>query len=246
MSYCTATSKRTGNPCRQQVLPGGNGKCLWHGGNSRIGIASGTFRTGKYSKDLPTRLAARYQEALDDPDLHSLRHEIALMEMRLQVLNERVAQGDLGQGWHDLASAWKVFAAARTKGDVEAMRKALDPLEDAIRRGNTDYLLWQNIGETVKLLGELRMKEQKRLLDLDSVIPAERALLLFGLLQRAVYTAVTSHADPLTARHILLALQEAIRGFAPGRMAEPGLRRRDESAVTLDADTYTTLSSAAE
>lgn len=63
-----------------------NGRCRIHGGASLGGIASPTFKTGRYSKVLPEALRYRYEVARDDEDLLSLRDEIALLDLRITEL----------------------------------------------------------------------------------------------------------------------------------------------------------------
>lgn len=66
-----------------------NGRCRIHGGKSPSGIAHPNFKTGRYSKDIPTRLSKGYQEALSDPDLLQLNDEIRLTDSLMSELLER-------------------------------------------------------------------------------------------------------------------------------------------------------------
>lgn len=84
---CTAKSKRSGVQCRKAATPGST-KCHMHGGKSLGGMASPTFKTGRYSKHLPERLAGKYKEAMRDPNLLDLRSEVALLDIRLGELVE--------------------------------------------------------------------------------------------------------------------------------------------------------------
>jgi hypothetical protein len=83
---------RQGEPCGNEAINGAS-KCRFHGGASLIGVASPTFKHGRYSKHLPTRLAARYAEALSDPQLLELRDEIALVGTRQTELLEQLDSG---------------------------------------------------------------------------------------------------------------------------------------------------------
>lgn len=76
---------RSGRPCPTPPVVGRQ-RCRMHGGATPRGIASPHFKTGRYSRDLPTRLAARYAAALRDPKLLELRAEIALMDTRISDL----------------------------------------------------------------------------------------------------------------------------------------------------------------
>ncbi len=79
---CEATSKRSGERCRKHAMRGRN-VCLAHGGKTPRGAASPHFKTGRYSRSLPGRLVAAYEEALSDPRLLSLRDELALTDAML-------------------------------------------------------------------------------------------------------------------------------------------------------------------
>lgn len=60
-----------------------NGRCRIHGGATPSGIALPQFRTGRYSKALPGGLRERYEQALGDEELLSLRDEVALLDARI-------------------------------------------------------------------------------------------------------------------------------------------------------------------
>ena len=71
------------------------------GGKTPAGAASPQFKMGRYSKQLPARLAARYQEAQADPELISLHDEHALVDVRVNELLEQV-ESDPGAIWADV------------------------------------------------------------------------------------------------------------------------------------------------
>src|SRR4051812_27426822 len=60
---CGARS-RIGGSCQQPGMA--NGRCRLHGGKTPSGVASPNLVHGRFSKDLPTRLLARFEEALSD------------------------------------------------------------------------------------------------------------------------------------------------------------------------------------
>lgn len=79
---CTATSKQSGQRCRRSPTVG-RSTCKMHGGTQPRGIASPNWKGRGYSKDLPTRLADRYTQALADPDLIACASEVALIDSRI-------------------------------------------------------------------------------------------------------------------------------------------------------------------
>jgi hypothetical protein len=63
--------RRNGLPCQKPPLEGAT-RCRLHGGGSLRGMASGTYKTGRYSKyarSLPKQLGKAYREALNDSEL---------------------------------------------------------------------------------------------------------------------------------------------------------------------------------
>jgi hypothetical protein len=79
---CSAYARSSGQQCRQAVVPGRN-VCHYHGGKTPRGIDAPNYRGRGYSKDIPTRLADRFKQALDDPQLLELSGEVALVDSRL-------------------------------------------------------------------------------------------------------------------------------------------------------------------
>jgi hypothetical protein len=89
---CGAKTKRTGKHCKGLAMA--NGKCRMHGGNSKVGLASSTFKTGKYSKYLPANLSDKYNDAINDPELTSAREGIALIDAFTKDRLEKLYKGE--------------------------------------------------------------------------------------------------------------------------------------------------------
>jgi hypothetical protein len=85
---CGANKKRGAGICRS--IPMKNGRCRVHGGATPGGMALPQYKHGRYSKYLPTGLADKYNEALLDTELVTLRDDIALVDSQIQ---ERMEQG---------------------------------------------------------------------------------------------------------------------------------------------------------
>ena len=190
-----------------------NGRCPLHGGKTPAGIASVHFKTGRYAKDLPVKLAANYLAARNDPEIHSLKDEIGVAQARLQELFGRLETSDLGHAWMNLAATWALFTKYRSAGDVPAMTNALTDFEAIIQQGQQDYLLWQEIGGTIKLLSSLRLNEHKRLVDLQTMMSALDAERLWGVTQHIVRDAILAYADTDVARRILTRIQAELARY---------------------------------
>lgn len=187
---CTAKSKRSGQQCKSSAVLGTT-KCAMHGGKSLKGIASATFKTGRYSKFLPTRMQERYQESINDNDLLELRTSVALVDARLEDLIRRVDTGESGQAWGEARKTLAVLREAMSSGDVPLANAAMKELDRIIARGLSDYAAWSEIGNSLEQRRKLVESERKRLVEMQQFISHERALLLIGSITEIIRHNVT-------------------------------------------------------
>ena len=82
MNRCKAKTKQTGKRCKRSPTPGRE-VCRLHGGATPRGIDSPHFKHGRYSKAMPDRLIEKYETARNDPDLITMRDDIALIDTRI-------------------------------------------------------------------------------------------------------------------------------------------------------------------
>lgn len=201
---CNAKN-RNGEQCGNHAAPG-TSKCKFHGGASLVGIASATFKSGRYSKDLPTRLAARYNEALADPKLLELRDEIALVGTRQSELLTHLDTGLSLQHWKDAQAAHsEVMAAIRAKDSV-ALQIALHALSQALDAGMGDYRVWEEIVEMTEQRRKLVESQWKYQIAAQQTITAEKALVLLA----AVVDVIRRH---VVDKEILALISNEIRSL---------------------------------
>lgn len=123
--------------------------CRLHGGLTPIGPAHGAFKHGRYSKFLPVRFLARYEEALADDRLVELRDEIAILDLRLTVLVRKVGTAKSGEVWKELVDLFeqrRKLAESERKRMVEMQQMMtlqqgqafLAAVVDSIRRNVSD------------------------------------------------------------------------------------------------------------
>lgn len=126
MTQCRAKSKRSGEQCKRKAMA--NGVCYMHGGAQKRGIEHHLTVTGRYSKHLPTKAIAEFQAAMHDPDLLSMRTDIALIDLRL---NELISQS--GEDLPD-AKTWKEIRAVvhDRRALVETERRRLIDMQQMI------------------------------------------------------------------------------------------------------------------
>lgn len=182
---------RAGGRCQQHALP--NGRCRFHGGKSLGGIASPTFKTGRYSKYLPTRLLERYQASADDPELLALRHDIALVDARLADVLARVDTVESGALWKRLQATHAALVLAQAKDNAQELTTGLSELGLLIGRGLGDWATWEEIGRLVEQRRRLVESETKRLVAGHQVLRLDEANLLILALAQAVRNHVADH-----------------------------------------------------
>lgn len=99
---------RAGTTC--EIAPvAGRTRCRLHGGATPRGPAIGpAFKHGRYSLDRPTRLAAQYEELQADPDLTSVREEMALIHTRitevLSQLSDELTDAQTREVWREICA----------------------------------------------------------------------------------------------------------------------------------------------
>ncbi len=180
-----------------------NGRCRMHGGMTPNGLALPQTKTGRYSKYLPARLAARYQEASTDGELLHLREDIALLDARLADLLGRVDSGESGAIWRMLRKAFDALQIARLSGNTIGMRDALGEIELLIVKGLADYAAWADVQQVLDQRRRLVESERKRMVEMQQMITSERAMLLMG----AVVGIIKEHVHD---RSTLTAISNAI------------------------------------
>lgn len=195
MTQCKAISKQSGVRCKRRVTPGRD-VCYIHGGASLSGAAHPSFKHGRYSKHIPTRLAALYAEATSDEALLDLRDDIALISIRISELLQQVDIGEAGALWkqaHDL------YAEMTTSTDKKKQIAAGLELGRLIERGVASAVAWSEIASFVEARRKLVESESKRLKELGQMIPAEKLMVLLGAIENIVLSHVN---DPETLRAI--------------------------------------------
>lgn len=199
--------RRDGGRCTQWKLRG-RPRCKLHGGRSLIGAEQPRFKTGRYSKHLPARLAGRYLEALEDPELLSTRAEIALVEARLAELLGRLTTGESGAAWRAAADALTLLEVALA-GDGKGVSGALAHLRTIIAAGVGEAATWRELYAVLDQRTRLAESERRRLVEAHQVITVERALLLVSALSEVVRRHVT---DRNVRNRIASDLQRLVEG----------------------------------
>lgn len=200
-------------PCGQRAMS--NGRCSRHGGKSPSGTAHPNFETGLYAKDLPHNMLEIFQQLQSDEELLKGMSDLRLMYTRLKLLLRSNNSLDV---FADLQSAWNRFEQASRMPDggdadeaakavkqakQDAMNAALAGINALIRKGKGEAGRWQEIYSISDRLVRLRESERRRLLDEQTSLSAERAMLLITMITNSVIKRVKDSVDQDIARGVL-------------------------------------------
>lgn len=181
--------KRDGSLCSQPAMQ--NGRCRMHGGKAATGERNGAFKHGRYSKHLPAYLQDDYQAAVTDTELLDLTANVGLVDVRLQDLLRKLADGESLESWSSLGNLLGPLAKAVEERNgtraTELMRKVLEAWQAVY----DDSVVWKEIIEVTEARRKLVESERKRLIDMDLVITADRAYMLVAFLQDIIMRHIT-------------------------------------------------------
>lgn len=177
-------------------------------------MANPAYRHGGYATSLPARLAVRYEEAVNDPRLFSMRKDAAACRARLHELFERLDSGESGAVWQYLGAAHAAFTLAVNSGDAVAMRRELAEMQRWIAQGQSDYAAWADVRETWNSLCQLTVTEQKTLVAMNQVMSMEQVALYFGVIAESVREIVVTHVEGKARQQMLMALEAKLAYLA--------------------------------
>jgi hypothetical protein len=175
---------RSGGRCKN--APVAAGRCRMHGGASLRGVASPTFKHGRFSKYLPVRLATRYREALADPELLKLNHEIALVDARLQDVLTRIDSGECGTAWDRALKAFESFQRQMEGRDLPGVQACLTELGQILRRGHADVEAWNEVVDVIEHRRRLVDSVMRHQVQAQQVLALDQAMLLISALAHSV------------------------------------------------------------
>lgn len=184
--------KRDGSAC--QTIPMANGRCRLHGGASLTGTAHPNFKNGRYSRYLPKDIRSRYDEAMRDPDLISLRDELGLLTARITDQLSKLEKSE-SPPWGEALTAFEDMAKAKDETVRDRARKTL---EEVLRRGRdadtVQRRVWAEVRELTQEKSRVAAIEWKRLNDVNGTITVEQALLFAKAFMEAARETIKDRA----------------------------------------------------
>lgn len=187
--------------------------CYMHGGRSRAGALSPSYKHGLYSRYLPSRFSELFK-ALEGRDLLDLTEDIKLLHSRLMDIAKRLDGGESGERWREALKAWSDLAQA----EEDAKPGILERLGQILTAGASDWEAWEKIEELVVKKTKVVESQRKRAVEAHEMLAADEARALMRALADAVKRHVTDpgilsnisadwtrlthpgHRGPITAR----------------------------------------------
>ena len=196
--------KVDGERCKQPVGPA-SVVCEAHGAAAGRARTPGMLKHGKYSKHLPTRLLAQYEQSLQDPGILDLSNEIALLDTKIAEELQQLEYGDVIEAIGFVRQAYAVLQTG--EDDIEGV---MSLLSSAIEAATVSDSVWRT---TVALVEERRRlvdTERKRQEDAGMYLSVAEAN---ALLAYVVNTLVENVKD----QTVLAAVSEKLKIFASGK-----------------------------
>ena len=198
VARCRARTRNGAGPCRQPGMAP-SGRCRLHGGKTPRGLANPNTRTGRYSADLPTRVAARYESALSDPNLLSVRDDIALLQGAIADIMVELREAENRPDLDAILGAVERISVEYQTWDWTRMSEELQKLRESIVGRQSQRQALREIRDLIKEKAALVAQENKLLADRQQLISVEQYLLGMRALGAAVRRMVD---DPKVLRAI--------------------------------------------
>jgi len=190
--------KQNGRRCRDTAVME-NGRCRRHGGATPRGLASSSLKTGRYSMDLPTRVAARYERAMADPELLSVRDDIALLQGAITDVLAEVKEAEASPDLDSILGSVEKICREWQGWEWTKMQGELDALKELISGKRSQKSAMRDVRELIKEKSQLVAQENRLLADRQQMITVEQFMLGMRALGAAVRRLVD---DPQTLRAI--------------------------------------------
>ena len=170
-----ANSKRSQERCKCRATPGRE-VCQIHGGQTLIGLGAARLKTGRYSKSLPTRLVAEYERAAHDPDPLALRHELTVVDVRINDLLGRVEVGEAGRLWRHARAVWQTIKHVQAARGPLVQTRAVRELDGLLAQAVGDDAAWHEIIQVIEQRRKLIESEAKRLVAMQQMMTKEETM----------------------------------------------------------------------
>ena len=191
--------KRNGERCKNAVRHGWT-VCHFHGAGrpgKPGGLTNKQVTTARHTAALPSRLIAKYEQAINDPDYLSMTEELALLDTRMAEMLERLDTTDVKLAWTKVRRAHQILDNDNV--GEEGYNNALELLDEALTMKGADDAVWKEVSSIIEQRRKVAETERRRVVDAQQTMTYERANMLVAFLMSSVQSHVT---DPEILRAI--------------------------------------------
>jgi len=196
-------------PCGNPPLKNRN-VCFFHGGRTPTGPASRFWKHGAYSQHLPTRYLHAFELSLRDPELTSMKYQLALLDARETELIKRLDTSESGAAWVMVKELAVELKNALDGGHKNLLASTTVALLNAMDVGISDNAQWAELYAIMELRRKISETERKREEGLKAHMTLDEmtkvASFIAGLMRRYV-------PDQKALRHASLELSEFFNVF---------------------------------
>jgi len=178
MAQCTAKSKRSGERCKNNCSPGRT-TCRYHGGSIPRGFDLPQTKHGLYSKSMPRRLLADYNEFYANPKSIELRESIAVTDARLADLLKELYTVEVEGCWEKFCVQYHRMENAFANHDQVELNSAMIEMEYLLNAGVRESRIWKEFMATLEQRRKLSDAQLKWEIRSGQWISEEQATTLF-------------------------------------------------------------------
>lgn len=185
MKAICGAKKRDGTPCQKPPMNGAT-RCRLHGGATPKGMASPHFIHGERSDHLNPSLLNIYKQMVNNPDLLSVRADVALIDAMIAAKLPLLESGESAQHWEQVAKFIRQARIAYKTENYGTLEDALNELEAISDKRRLFYATEQEVGSQLELRRKLVDTENKILYNKERALNAEQVMLLVSALLDSV------------------------------------------------------------
>lgn len=164
------------------------------------------YQNGRRSKYAPQRIVEKAAEAMADPDILSLREDIALVDARLADVLTHCDGRDSAKRWSELEKAYFELEAIHTgekkikpEDHATELKKSLLKMKSLVRAGSEERANWAEVIDLIEHRRRLVESEQRRLEKMQQFITTQEAL---GIITQ-VLESVKRHVPESRTRELI-------------------------------------------
>lgn len=196
-------------------------RCRLHGGSTPRGLAHPNYQGRGYTKDLPARLLERLVEGIDDPELTSLRTEIALLDARMGELVEGLDEIGATEAWASVLEQSgrleRLIQNPEVDGQEVVLAGIAKKLKDACDIEHTTRETWKEVYTLIDRRRRTTNVELKREENEELTMKHQQAMHFFAILIQVIKDEVP---DKALQNRLSIAIATAMNREPPKQIGE--------------------------